>query len=67
MINAATKRELKAAVITALVGRLPIRHGNYELKDATTHAEGDRFLLVRVRDLQGNLLMDLEVNVKEVF
>lgn len=65
MIGRSVKRELKAALIQALMGKLPLIVGGYRLESAQTSTGQDPFLNIKVKDLNGNLETYLEVSVKE--
>ena len=63
------KRELKAAVIAALEGKLPITvhtgGKDWKIEAMQTAEPGNQFINMRVRDADGNLITYLTVTVKE--
>lgn len=65
MMNRTEKKRLKAALINALAGKLPISNGFFRMEAAPTASTEDTYLLVKVYDQKGSLETYLEVNVKE--
>jgi hypothetical protein len=63
----AEKQELKATVINALRGKLPIQYHGCSIEVVASTSAGDPYLLLKVKDPTGYLLTYLKVCVKETY